>query len=194
MTNHYRRFVKGYAKITASLTELLKKDFRFLWTGKEQAPFETFKKALTSAPVLIIPNTKESFRLDVDISYQAIGAVLSQQEGNCWKPVAFESKRLKAAAKYYPIHEIELLALIHALNECRYYLYGQDFSAYTDHKSLTHLFAQAKLSVRQARWLELLQDYGDKPGSKNMIADSFPRRPDMAMITQSHLLKSNHLI
>ena len=126
LTNYYRRFVKGYAKITLPLTELLKKDFRFLWTSKAQASFESLKEALTSAPVLKIPNTQETFRLEVDASDHAVGAVLSQQEGDVWKPVAFESRKLKAAEKNYPIHERELLALIHALKVWRHYLYGQE--------------------------------------------------------------------
>ena len=52
LANYYRRLVKGFAKVAAPLTDILrgKKSFRF---GAEQhAAFDALKLALTSAPVL----------------------------------------------------------------------------------------------------------------------------------------------
>jgi len=59
----------------------------------------------------------------------------------------------------YPAHEQELLAVIHALRTWRYYLDGTKFIVNTDHATLRHFPTQFKLTRRQARWMELLQEY-----------------------------------
>ncbi len=53
--NFYRRFIKGYSKITTLLTILTCKDKPFSWNPTAQAAFDTLKMAFTSAPILIHP-------------------------------------------------------------------------------------------------------------------------------------------
>ena len=78
LAGYYRRFVKGYATIATPLNHLMKKDQPFEWTDKTQEAFETLKNALTSSPVLAMPNDRGEFVLDTDACDRAIGAVLSQ--------------------------------------------------------------------------------------------------------------------
>src|SRR5260370_10771781 len=86
------------------------------------------------------------------------------------------------AERNYPVHEQELLAIIHALREWRHYLHGCKFTIITDHRSLQYLQTQPHLSARQVRWSEFLQqfDYENRyrPGKENVIADALSRRPD----------------
>jgi len=49
------------------------------WSGKEQTVFEDLKTAVTTALVLMSPQDSEPFRVEVDSSDFATGAVLSQQ-------------------------------------------------------------------------------------------------------------------
>src|SRR6185369_8081478 len=82
--NFYRRFIKNYTKIAGPLHELTggKKGSRtsFTW-GKEQSEaFHQMKEAITSAPVLILPDLDKPFRIEVDASKRAIGSVLTQQD------------------------------------------------------------------------------------------------------------------
>ena len=90
----------------------------------DSSSFAALKAALTSAPVLAIPNFDLDFRVESDASDVAIGAVLLQNHENTWKPVAFESRKLKPAEHNYAIHDQELLALIHALKTWHHYLLG----------------------------------------------------------------------
>ena len=55
LTGYYRRFIEGYASICRALHDILKKN-SFCWTEKQQQAFEQLKKAMTTPPVLILPN------------------------------------------------------------------------------------------------------------------------------------------
>ncbi|CAI7805519.1 unnamed protein product [Closterium sp. NIES-53] len=57
--NYYNWFVPNYSKIAASLTSLLKKNTPYQWEAKHQEAVEQLKTALTSAPVLILPNPEK---------------------------------------------------------------------------------------------------------------------------------------
>jgi hypothetical protein len=89
LTGFYRRFVRNYATIAAPLTDLLKVT-RFAWNLQAAEAFTTLKKAMTSTPVLILPDFSKPFMLETDASAVAIGAVLSQ-EGH---PLAFFSRKM----------------------------------------------------------------------------------------------------
>ncbi|GJP71883.1 hypothetical protein CLOP_g2677, partial [Closterium sp. NIES-67] len=74
--NYYNRFVPQYAKIAAPLTNLLKKNTPYKWEPKHQEAVEQLKQALTSAPVLILPDPERDYVIEADASDQAVGAVL----------------------------------------------------------------------------------------------------------------------
>jgi ribonuclease HI len=67
------------------------------------------------------------------------------QEG---RVVAYSSRRLKVHEKNYSIHDLELVAVVHALKTWRHYLYAQKCDVYTDHKSLNYIFIQSELNMR----------------------------------------------
>jgi hypothetical protein len=79
-----------------------------------------------------------------------------------------------------PTHNLELLAVVHALKIWRHYLLGNLVYIYTDHKSLKYLFTQPDLNIRQQRWLKLIKDYELEvhyhPGKTNVVADAISRK------------------
>jgi len=159
LANYYRKFVKDFAKITTPLTKLLHKDTDFEWTSEQTQAFQTLKKELVSSPTLRTPDFALEFTVTTDASDFAIGQVLTQDDGQGVRPVAYESRKMTSAELNYPIHEKELLAIVHALKVWRVYLEGHHFKIITDHKSLCYFNTQPTLSRRQARWNELLQEY-----------------------------------
>jgi hypothetical protein len=184
LAGYYRRFVEGFSRLAAPLSELLKKDKPFTWTEHEQRAFEVLKKAITSAPILIIPDASQPYVVTTDASGFATGAILQQDHGQGLQPIAFMSHKMNAAERNYPVHEQELLAVVHALREWRHYLHGAEFEVVTDHMSLKHFLSQPRLSARQARWSEFMQEFTMKithrPGRLNNAADALSRRPDHA--------------
>jgi hypothetical protein len=100
--NLYRRFIKGYSKITMPLIALTCKDKPFLWNPKAQATFDTLKMAFTSTLVLIHPNPAKPFIVETDASDFALGTILSQFGiDGLLHPVAFYSQNLTSAEINY---------------------------------------------------------------------------------------------
>ncbi|GJP53399.1 hypothetical protein CLOM_g12546 [Closterium sp. NIES-68] len=90
--NYYNRFVPQYAKIATPLTNLLKKNTPYKWEPQHQEAVELLKQALTSAPVLILPDPERDYVIEADANDQAVGAVLMQDQGNGLQPIAYLSK------------------------------------------------------------------------------------------------------
>lgn len=183
LAQFYQQYVSGFAKIALPLSSLLANNTPFTWTTEQQSAFTQLKQAICSAPVLRIFDPDLLTFVDTDASGFAIGAVLLQtdRQGNA-HPIAFTSRKLQPAERNYPTHEQELLAVIHALRTWRYYLDGTKFTVNTDHDTLRHFPTQPKLTRRQARWMELLQEYDFdfkyKRGVDNIVPDALSRRPD----------------
>jgi hypothetical protein len=112
LTGYYRKYVRGYARLAAPLFELTGKDINFVWNMGCQQAFQALKTALIEAPILIWPDFKRAFCLNVDWSPKGVGAILSQREGNLEKVVAYASKGLSVAQKKFHPMEGECYALI----------------------------------------------------------------------------------
>jgi hypothetical protein len=120
MVEYYQWFIEGFSKIARPMTTLLANKVEFKWTQKCKEAFEALKEKLTTAPILILPDVHKPFLVYCDASYIGLGCVL-MREG---RVMAYSSRQLKVHKKNYPIHDLELAAVIHALKTWRHYLYG----------------------------------------------------------------------
>ncbi|GJP73241.1 hypothetical protein CLOP_g3985 [Closterium sp. NIES-67] len=151
---------------------------------------EQLEQALTSVPVLILPDPERDYVIEADASDQAVGAVLMQDQGNGLQPITYLSKKLHGAELNYPIHGKEALAIVIAFKAWRCYLEGRRTTVYSDHCSLKYLKTQPNLSRRQVRWIDFLEthfhyDIVYKPGHKNK-ADTLSRPAHIAAIQAGH--------
>ncbi|GKA19721.1 putative reverse transcriptase domain-containing protein, partial [Tanacetum coccineum] len=176
LAGYYRRFIEGFSKIARPMTKLTQKSVKFDWGEKAEAAFQLLKQKLCSAPILALPEGSENFVVYCDASHKGLGAVLMQRE----KVIAYASHQLKVHEKNYTTHDLELGAVVFALNMRRHYLYGTKCVVFNAHKSLQHILDQKELNMRQRRWLELLSDYDCDiryhPRKANVVADALSRK------------------
>jgi hypothetical protein len=138
---YYRKFIKDFGTIAAPLTKLLKKD-SFAWSAEAATTFTALKEALSTAPVLHLPEFTKSFIMDCDASGSGFGVVLHQDNG----PIAFFSRPFATWHLKLVAYERELIGLVQAVRHWRPYLWGRRFLVRTDHFILKFMLDQ-RLSI-----------------------------------------------
>jgi hypothetical protein len=126
------------------MTRLTQKETKWEWTPECEKSFQELKKRLTIAPVLALPSGTKGFVVYSNASKKGLGCILMQHE----RVIAYASRQLKPQAVNYPVHDLELVAVIFALRVWRHYLYGSWVQIFTDHKSLKYLVTQKELNMR----------------------------------------------
>jgi len=114
--------------------------------------FCDLQSALTSAPVLILPDYEKPFTLITNASDYMTGSILEQEDAfGRSHPVAYFSKSLQPAERNYEIHNKELLAIIHSLKHFRHYLQGNKHHTkiFSDHANLQYFTTKQYLTCRQ---------------------------------------------
>nr|GEV91565.1 reverse transcriptase domain-containing protein [Tanacetum cinerariifolium] len=163
--------------------------------------FNTLKKKLTKALILVAPNWDLPFEIMCDASDFTVGAVLGQRKTKHFQPIHYASKTMMDAQAYYTIMEKELLAVVYAFEKFGPYLVLSKTIVYTDHSALKYLLSKQDAKPRLLRlivvdgWMgrnadiedgvlfggvtHLLQEIDviirDKKGAENLAADHLSR-------------------
>ncbi|KAD6453241.1 hypothetical protein E3N88_07946 [Mikania micrantha] len=181
LTGYYRRFVRNYGIIARPLTALTKKN-GFHWNDEAWSAFNALKTALTTAPVLHLPDFDKEFVVECDASSDGVGAILSQAE----HPIAYFSKGFTPSTRFKSAYDRELLALVLAVQKWNHYLFGRHFLIRTDHYTLKFLLEQRVTTTEQQRLLLKLMPYDfsilHRAGKENRGADALSRRPMCATL------------
>ena len=160
LASYYRRFVRGFSEISRPLIELTRAGVEWKWSTSQHQAFNRLKLALTTAPVLRLPNFERQFVVTTDASDAALGAILKQDFGNGLQPVAFASRKLNGAEIRYSAYEKELLGIVWALAQWKHYFQGlHSVVIQTDHAPLRHLPNQPSVNVRIWKWINIMQGY-----------------------------------
>ncbi|GKD70770.1 reverse transcriptase domain-containing protein [Tanacetum coccineum] len=122
---------RAKVNIARPITHLLEKGTPFVFSKDCIDAFQTLKKKLTEAPILVVPDWNLPFELMYDASNFAIGAVLGQQ----------------------------MLAVVYAFEKFRPYLVLSKNIVYTDHSALKYLMNKQDAKPRLLRWVLLLQEF-----------------------------------
>nr|GEW85007.1 reverse transcriptase domain-containing protein [Tanacetum cinerariifolium] len=178
-TRFYRRFIQDFSKIARSMTHLLEKETSFIFSKECIESFNTLKKKLTEASILVAPDWDLPFEIMRDVSDYAVGAVLGQRKTKHFQPIHYARKTMTDAQAHYTTTKKELLAIVYAFEKFRPYLVLLKTIVYTDHSALKYLLAKQDAKPRLLRWILLLQEFDviirDKKRVKNLVDDHLSR-------------------
>lgn len=141
---------------------------------------DLLKQELTSAPILALYNPVAETELYTDASSAGLGAMLLQKQRNGqWEVVAYFSQATNQAESRYHSFELEMLAIVRAVERFHFYLYGLSFTIVTDCSALVYAVNKANLNPRIARWTLTLQNYNfriiHRVGEKMKHVDALSR-------------------
>nr|GEX46724.1 reverse transcriptase domain-containing protein [Tanacetum cinerariifolium]GEX49347.1 reverse transcriptase domain-containing protein [Tanacetum cinerariifolium] len=201
----YRRFIKDFSKIARPMTRLLEKDTLFFFSKERVEAFQTLKRNLTEAPILIALDWDFPFELMCDASDFAIGAVLGKRQEKHFRPIHYASKTMTEAESNYTTTEKEMLAVVYAFEKFRSYLIMNKSIVYTDHSALKYLFAKKDSKASLLLWVLLLQEFTfkviDIKGAENLVVDHLSRLEnphqnvlDQKKINESFLLETLNIV
>jgi hypothetical protein len=120
LAGYYRRFIEGFSTIAILMTRLTWKGTKWEWTREYEESIQKLKHKRTTTSVLVLPSGTGGFVVYSDASKRGLGCVLMQHK----KVIAYASRQLKPHEVNYPVHDLELAAIVFASRVWRYYLYG----------------------------------------------------------------------
>ena len=195
-------FIKNFSDIACPLNDLTCKNEQFIWSPEHDATFLCLKEVCSNYPVLCTPDWSKQFVMETDASGYALRVVIAQEFEDGIHPITFHSRSLLPVEKNYDAHDKELAAVIFGFKcGCPLFL-GATHAIHvrTDHKNLQYFRDPRKITGRQARWIEFLQDFDYTlehiPGSTNTMADLLLQRKDLNRGVDSnepHILLPDHL-
>nr|GFB72669.1 DNA-directed DNA polymerase [Tanacetum cinerariifolium] len=134
--NEFYCFLVGFS---GPMTLLLEKETPFVFSKECIDAFNTLKKKLTEAPILVVLDWNLPFELMCDASDFAIGAVLGQRKMKHFQLIHYARKTMTEAQIHYTTTEKEMLAVVYAFEKFRPYLVLSKSIVYTDHLALKYL-------------------------------------------------------
>ena len=201
-TGYYRDLIPGYARKAAPLSELTRKNEKFVMNKRRLEAFNTLKRDLLSDHCVAFPDINKPYNLYTDACDYAMGAVLTQTDEKTGKEKAvyYISHQFNDVQRRWATIEKEAYALVYAVEKLRPYLLGcPGIFAYTDHKPLLCLFTQQMRNTKIQRWSILLSEFRVKisyiKGENNVKADFLSRlRQDVGEDLGINVVDAEHSI
>ncbi|CAN4076900.1 unnamed protein product [Withania somnifera] len=95
-------------------------------------------------------------------------------------PISYESRKPNDTERRYTVQEKEMTTIVHCLRIWRHYLLGSKFIVMTDNVATSYFQSQKKLTPKQARWQDFLDEFDYKleykPGKANVVDDALSRK------------------
>ena len=159
--NQFNKFISNLAAISFPFRSILKRDAEWTWNSDHETAFKRINEEIKKVVELSHFKRNQEIRIICDASKQGLGAVLQQIQNNGeWKPICFASRFLTNFEAKYSINELELLAIVWAVEHFKNYVYGVKFKIISDHKTIMTVSKPNRgnktFSSRLTRWVDRL--------------------------------------
>lgn len=160
LTGYMRKFIGGYASIAKPLSDLLRNEATFRFGDEQRLAFDTLKQKISEKPVLMIFCQGAETQVHTDASKDAYGAILFQRcfEDGQFHPVYYMSTKTSVNEAKLHSYELEVIAVVKAVQKFRVYLLGSPFVVITDCKAFATTMDKKDIP-KIARWAMILQEY-----------------------------------
>ena len=136
LCNYLSTYVPDLSSILQPLHQLTKKNAIFDWNSLYETLYQWAKDhILQNAHTLCYYDPDLPVSLETDGSQSGLGAVLLQHG----QPISFMSKALTETQSRYNNIEREILGVVTGVEHFHQYLFGKQFTLYTDHKPIKNL-------------------------------------------------------
>ncbi|MBW0586647.1 hypothetical protein O181_126362 [Austropuccinia psidii MF-1] len=161
--SYYRKHLKDFAILAKSLYRICDQQTVFEMTQERIKAYEKIKKALTEAPLLLMPDWNIPFKFYIDACGDGLGEALHQvqiiNDKPTEGPVCYNSRQIKPTEARYCASQMECLCLVWALEKLNYYLDGSVFEVITDCNAVKSLLNMKTSNRHMLRWQIAIQEY-----------------------------------
>ena len=157
MVNYLSIYLKDLQLKLIPIYHLTRKGIPFVWGEEQEKAFEDIKKALTSPPVLVMPDSQGHIILVSDTSKIGCGGALYQEIRHVYRLVSYCSKKLPEAVQRYSISELELTGLLANISIFKHILKNIKFTVFCDHSALVFII-NAKKELPTLRLKKLIEN------------------------------------
>ena len=183
LCNYYRDLIPNFAHISCPLYKVSRSSI-VEWTPELNFSFDKLKQQLLEPWIVRMPDPQRDFILETDGSRIVLGPVLKQKldETGLEHPVGFVSRSLTYSERNYVAYELEMYAVVRAVEHFRMFLHGKEFLVRTDHSAIRNLLRRdVPPTNRVERWILRVSEYTFQMvyqrGQDNVIADVLSRLP-----------------
>ncbi|MBW0561972.1 hypothetical protein O181_101687, partial [Austropuccinia psidii MF-1] len=135
-SSHYSQHLKDFAILAKLLYRICDQQTVFEITQERIEAYEKIGKALTEAPLLLMPDWNIPLKWFIDVCGDGLGEALHQvqiiDDKPTEGPVCYISRQIKPTEARYGESKMECLCLVWALEKLHYYVDGSIFEVITD--------------------------------------------------------------
>ncbi|GKC16218.1 reverse transcriptase domain-containing protein [Tanacetum coccineum] len=197
----YRRFIKDFSQIARPMTQLLVKDAPFNFSEECIQAFDTLKRELTQAPVMIKPDWSLQFEIQcVDVSDYASGPVTRTKIDKHFKTNTRQQNNERGIRKLHNYRKRapgcclcirKIPSILGLIQDHRFH---RSFCpTISIHKTRCKKKKIKTTTPRLIRWILLLQEFNieihDNKGAENLAADHLSqlKNLDLGKLTRAEI-------
>lgn len=199
MCNYFWCFIINFASFLEPFRQLLSTKKKWIWDNSYDKQFEKLKECFLKAVVLRHPCWEKKFGVVTDASSIVISAMLYQMNDQNNMRITSEcSKGLLKYEQTYSSTELELLAIVKAMERFRPYILGRNFDIVTYHRAIIFMNKCNMSNRHLARWFLNIQEYDFNlkyiSGKDNVCCDWMSRNVPMHTFVVNQNETQDHLI